>query len=118
MMHCINDALQHTAGRTGCQANSAWSGAAGRRLLAAGFGPCFLGLAFLAVTTACQRTEDLILSGFPAVIVLVGNVRDDADRIDPHDTLDAITNMLLLVHEQFEALFEIAAHEALHRFAV
>ena len=65
-----------------------------------------------------QGLEDLVLHGAPAGVVLLRQAGHRFDRVYAHHALDAIAHLLLLRHEELEALLEIAADEALHRAAI
>lgn len=84
----------------------------GRRLF-------FLAFAFLVFTPATgQCAENLFLHRAPALVILLSEVRNYSDRIDTHDTLHPIADLLLLGKEQLHALLEVAAYQSLHRAAI
>src|SRR5262247_725036 len=56
-----------------------------------------------------ERLEDVVLHGAPAGVVLLREIGHRLDRVHADHALHAITHLLLLAHEEFQALLEIAA---------
>jgi len=81
-------------------------------------GDLAIGTRITAAATARKTVHHLILKRFPAIEILLGDARNCRYRVNADDTFDLPSNVLLLRHEQLQALLEIVGDKAWHGAAV